>query len=285
MKNLSSHPDYHAYDFNQYPGVVNQWGYSTMFLTRLGYGGGWTIDARAGSEATIYNEVVNELENVHYGITGTQKLKDVINVYMASWCPVSVQPQVVANYLAAWDQLREDYPNITFVFMTGHNDGTGEYDPLNPEPMSCGSYGPCANMNNKAIRQHVIETGGALFDFADIEEYDPAGNYFLDKCVGESLNYKPSGDCAAWGGETSNWATEYLNNHTNTLNYELIRGGPDGEGYMTDCSHSPGDDSNYLNYPQHRDMELNCALKGQAAWWLWARLAGWDGNPNHNCTS
>ena len=37
---------------------------------------------------------------------------------------------------------------------------------------------------------------------------------------------------------------------------------------LPDCSHSHG---------------FNCVQKGKAYWWLVARMAGWNGQPDHSC--
>ena len=81
-----------------------------------------------------------------------------------------------------------------------------------------------------------------LFDFADIESYDPAGNSFLDKRADDNCNYDTDGD----GSRDGNWAKEWCNQHPNECWYE-------GK-----CAHS---------------QSLNCQQKGIAAWWLWTRLA------------
>lgn len=49
------------------------------------------------------------------------------NVVMWSWCGgVSGNTEEGINtYLSAMNQLENDYPNVTFVYMTGHLDGAG----------------------------------------------------------------------------------------------------------------------------------------------------------------
>ena len=51
-----------------------------------------------------------------------------INVVIWSWCGgVSDNTEEGINiYLNAMNQLEEDYPDVKFVYMTGHLDGTGE---------------------------------------------------------------------------------------------------------------------------------------------------------------
>ena len=78
-----------------------------------------------------------------------------------------------------------------------------------------------------------------LFDFYDIECYDPDGTYFGDKDVGD--------DCSYSGG---NWAAEWQNTHTEGVDW-----------YDCASAHS---------------QPLNANRKAYAAWWLWARLAGWN---------
>ena len=53
---------------------------------------------------------------------------DDINVVIWSWCGgVSDNTEAGINiYLNAMNQLEIDYPNVQFVYMTGHLDGTGE---------------------------------------------------------------------------------------------------------------------------------------------------------------
>ncbi len=59
------------------------------------------------------------------------------------------------------NQLETDYPDVTFVYMTGHLNGTG------PEGN--------VNTRNNQIRNFCIENHKVLYDFADIESYDPDG--------------------------------------------------------------------------------------------------------------
>ncbi|MGB9626073.1 MAG: hypothetical protein ACPMAQ_14560 [Phycisphaerae bacterium] len=91
-----------------------------------------------------------------------------INVVMWSWCGgVSENTEAgIADYLTAMNQLETDYPSVTFVYMTGHLDGSG----------------PDGNLyaRNEQIRRYCRTNNKVLYDFADIESYDPAGNYYPD---------------------------------------------------------------------------------------------------------
>jgi hypothetical protein len=91
-----------------------------------------------------------------------------INLVMWSWCGgVSGNTEAgIDAYLSAMDQLAKDYPAVTFVYMTGHLDGTGPDENL--------------YRRNEQIRAWCRDGGRVLFDFADIESYDPDGNYYAD---------------------------------------------------------------------------------------------------------
>ncbi len=141
-----------------------------------------------------------------------------INVMMWSWCGgCSENTEAgIDAYLAALSDLEADYPDVAFVYMTGHLDGTG----------------PDGNLyaRNNQIRAFCAAHGKILFDFADIESYDPAGTYYPDET-----------DACAW---CQTWCA----GHTCAS--------CDG------CAHSEC---------------FNCYRKGQAFWWMMARLVGWNG--------
>jgi len=86
-----------------------------------------------------------------------------------------------------------------------------------------------------------------LFDFYDIELYDPDGNYYGDKAVNDNCDYDSDGN----GSRDKNWATDWQAAHR-----------PDVDWYSCGCAHS---------------QSLNCNQKAYAVWAMWARLAGWDG--------
>lgn len=77
--------------------------------------------------------------------------------------------------------------------MTGHLDGTGEQGNLNKRNNQIRNY---CSQNNKIL----------LFNFANIESYDPSGNYFLDKNVDDECNHTED-------GAQRNWAEEWCNDH------------------------------------------------------------------------
>ncbi|MFH1843374.1 MAG: hypothetical protein ABIF77_09200 [bacterium] len=101
------------------------------------------------------------------------------NVVMWSWCGGCSDNTAngIQIYLDAMNQLETDYPGITFVYMTGHLDGDGP--------------GGILYASNHQIRQYCQDNDKVLFDFADIESYDPAGNYYPDESDG-------CGWCATW---------------------------------------------------------------------------------------
>ncbi len=90
------------------------------------------------------------------------------NFVMWSWCgQVSGSSEEYINdYLYAMDGLESIYPNVKFVYMTGHLDGGGVDGSL--------------YLRNNQIRAWCATHGKILFDFADIESYDPAGTYYPD---------------------------------------------------------------------------------------------------------
>jgi hypothetical protein len=91
-----------------------------------------------------------------------------INFVMWSWCGgVSTNnAEGIDAYLNAMNGLEQDYPAVTFVYMTGHTDGSG-------------ANGTLMTLNQR-IRNYCQANGKILFDFADIESYDPDGNYYPD---------------------------------------------------------------------------------------------------------
>ncbi|HNT74164.1 MAG TPA: hypothetical protein PKH77_03985 [Anaerolineae bacterium] len=135
-----------------------------------------------------------------------------MNVIMWSWCgQVSgySEQDMIDNYLAPMTQLELDYPGITFVYMTGHSDGSGEEGNL--------------HQRNEQIREYCRANNKVLFDFNDFELYDPDGNYYGDKNVDDACNYDSDGN----GSRDKNWAVDWQNSHTEGVDW-----------YDCGCAHS-----------------------------------------------
>ena len=167
---------------------------------------------------------------------GTPAYNSDYNVIIWSWCYLYAAEASINDYLAAMIKLIEDYPQVNFVFMTAHANGTGESGPV--------------HYWNRYIRQFCIDNNLILYDFYDIELYDPDGNYFGDKRVTDECYY--DNDPPYDSGELlGNWAIEWQNYHIENTDW-------------------------YPCYSPH-SQPVNANMKAYAAWWLFARLGGWDG--------
>ncbi len=156
-----------------------------------------------------------------------------INVVVWAWCGQvsSATPADITMYLNLLSGLEQSYPLVRFVYMTGHLDGTGLTGNL--------------HLRNEQIREYCRTNGKSLYDFADIETYNPDGAFFGDRIPNDNCDYDGNGD----GTRENNWAIEWQNTHP-------------GQWYNCSAAHS---------------QPLNGNLKAYAAWSLWARLAGWNG--------
>jgi len=190
-----------------------------------GYGDGW-LDHDCGYYPHWIDETTAYLDDTSHAD---------VNVIIWSWCGEASgysEQDMIDKYLKPMSKFERDYPNVTFVYMTGHSDGSGEEGNL--------------HKRNMQIRQFCIDSNKVLYDFYDIECYDPDGNYYGDKLVSDACDYDSDGD----GSRDKNWAIEWQNSHTEDVDW-----------YNCGSAHS---------------QPLNANRKAYAAWWLWATLAGWD---------
>ncbi len=151
-----------------------------------GYGDGW-LDHDCGYYPAWVEETREYLNDPSHSD---------VNVIMWSWCG-----QVSGKYSSGvlWDeylgpmtQLEEDYPHVTFIYMTGHVD-------INDDA------------NNKAandsIRSYCLNNNKWLFDFADLDRHDPDGTHY--EFCHDNCNYYGAAGSPIMG----NWATEWQNTH------------------------------------------------------------------------
>ncbi|HOY32692.1 MAG TPA: T9SS type A sorting domain-containing protein [Bacteroidales bacterium] len=155
-----------------------------------------------------------------------------VNVIVWSWCG-QVEEKYTAGtldseYFTPMSQLETEYFGIKFIYMTGHLD---YWDEANNKAA------------NQLIRDYCINNNKILYDFADIESWDPDSTYYDH--ANDNCDYYSAG-----GDYLGNWAQEWQNAHTV--------------------------DVDWYNCTSQHSEPLNANQKAYAAWWLWAWLAGWD---------
>ena len=166
------------------------------------------------------------------GMTRTRNAANTgfFNYSMFSFCgQLASEPlEYVQAYLDSLDKLEKEYPHMRFIYMTDHSDGNPAWSKL--------------NASNTLVRQYCKDNNKILYDFTDIENHDPAGNYYPDMT-----------DACEWAVD---WCSQHPEDCVNVPD-ACDDGTPD-----VCCAHSHG---------------FNCVIKGRALWWMMSRLSGWEG--------
>jgi hypothetical protein len=217
----------------------------------------------AGSLKLVEFEADLEHENASW-VADTEAYLNThpeVNTVMWAWC--DILDIYVDQYLADMEMLIDKYgPEgsegrenpVTFVFMTAH---THPWGTLSEEVYNA----------NLEIKTHCEENERWLYDFYDLECFDPDGNYFGDGTpergpwTGQHrLRADMSYDL---NGGRGNWGIEWMDANPDAELTQLA-----ANSICVSCEHSDGEG-------EDDNSRLHCVLKGQAAWSLWAALAGW----------
>ncbi len=121
----------------------------------------------------------------------------LFNFAMFSWCgqQSSNTEKQVRRYLEALDGYEKEYPEMRFIYMTGHTDGRNRN----------------LRWNNEMVREYCAKHNKVLFDFADIESWSPDGKYYSladDDCTW----------CASWCDKHPEDCAELPNNCAHSPN-------------------------------------------------------------------
>ena len=155
---------------------------------------------------------------------------DDVNVVMWSWCGQADTSAANINlYLNTMNQLETDYSDVTFVYMTGHVNGCSTTENL--------------FLRNQQIRDYCTANDKVLYDFADIESWDPDDKYYGDKLVTDDCWYDSDDNSS----RDKNWATDWQSSHAEGTDW-----------FSFSCAHS---------------QPLNGNQKAYAAWALWTQIA------------
>jgi len=173
------------------------------------------------------------------GMNMTRAVADTGNYdySMWSWCGQQSDNSAddVNRYLATINTFESEYPNMRFILMTGHTDGSQD---SNPDSV--------LRRNNDMVRDYASDHEMILLDFADLEKYDPDGNYYQD--VNDACDSPQGSWCDNWCSANPTQCPNALANLS--------------------CEHSKGP---------------ICYQKARAFWWMMARLAGWNGEAGQAC--
>lgn len=176
---------------------------------------------------------------------------DDVNVVMWSWC--SIEDHDVQVYLDNFEELIDMYSAggskgrtaenaVTFVFMSGYARGSDGDDPT-------AEHSPYNNA--MAIRAYCEEHDQFLLDYWSQDVYD----YATDA-------YNPDES-----GNANVQHFNYCDSHTVGEDWYECR------DWNSGAVEFPAHTEDNPTYAQH----LTGNRRAYAAWWIWARIAGWDG--------
>ncbi len=159
----------------------------------------YAMDGDAGYYPQWVNNTIAYLDNPAHAD---------VNVIIWSWCGQmddKFRSGTLSNeYLLPMASLETSYPDVVFVYMTGHVPSS----PGEGETVDTTTKQAC-----QAIRDFCMANNKVFYDFNDIEHYNPDGTYF--EFVDDYCNLH---DGAA-GSITGNWAQDWQGSHTEGVDW------------------------------------------------------------------